>query len=42
MSDGVREVKLRGYHVEKGMAIGQRRPEKFQKAINFKPDLDFG
>jgi hypothetical protein len=28
--------------VAKGMAIGQRRPEKLWKAITFKPELDFG
>jgi hypothetical protein len=42
MSDGVIEVKLRGFHVAKGRAIGQRRPEKLQKAITFKPEIDFG
>jgi hypothetical protein len=42
MSDGMREVKLHGCHMVKGMAIGQRHPEKLQKAITFKPELDFG
>jgi hypothetical protein len=42
MSVGMREVKLRGYHVAKGMAIGQRCPEKLRKAITFKPELYFG
>jgi hypothetical protein len=35
MLDGVREVKLHGCHVVKGMAIGQRCPEKLHKAIAF-------
>jgi hypothetical protein len=41
MTDGMREVKLRRFHAAKGMAIGQRCPEKLRKALNFKPDLDF-
>jgi hypothetical protein len=36
------EVKLRGCHMAMGMVISQRCPEKLQKAINFKPELDFG
>jgi hypothetical protein len=42
MSDGVREVNLLGCHVAKGIAIGQRRPEKLRKDITFKLELDFG
>jgi len=37
MLDGLREVKLRGYHVAKGMVTGQRCPGKLRKDITFKP-----
>jgi hypothetical protein len=35
MSDGMREVKLCGFQVAKGMAIGQRRLEKTLESYKF-------